>query len=180
LLALLISLAIIAADQYTKWLMMEKILTTKETGLGFQEWLFTRAPISFFIEERPLFQTVAVTSFLNWVMVWNQGISFGLFNNNSEMGALILIAFSLILTIGLIFWNLMAQKFIHMLGLSFIIGGAIGNIIDRVRFGAVVDFVDVHVAGFHWPAFNIADSFIVIGGILLAIHIIFEKEPHER
>jgi signal peptidase II len=62
------------------------------------------------------------------------------------------------------------------LPLALIIGGAFGNLIDRIRFGAVIDFLDLHVGGWHWPAFNVADMFIVIGVGLYIINMIFRKK----
>ena len=64
-----------------------------------------------------------------------------------------------------------------MLGFSLIFGGAVGNLIDRVRFGRVVDFLDFSVAGYHWPAFNVADSAVTVGIGIFLLHLIFNKLP---
>ena len=66
------------------------------------------------------------------------------------------------------------------LSVALIFGGAVGNLIDRARFGAVVDFVDVHVSGYHWPALNVADSAITIGVTLLAVHLMLARPAIER
>ena len=65
------------------------------------------------------------------------------------------------------------------LSVALIFGGAVGNLIDRARFGAVVDFVDAHYRGYHWPAFNVADSGITIGVVLLALHLMLAPSGHE-
>ena len=112
-------------------------------------------------------QAFAVTPFFNLVLVFNPGISFGLFQNLG--GPWILIALTTLITAGLLIWLLrdkgLGQSGSVALGLA--IGGAIGNLIDRLRLGAVVDFLDFHLAGFHWPAFNVADSAISIAMVLI-------------
>jgi signal peptidase II len=113
---------------------------------------------------------IEVTGFFNLVLVWNPGVSFGLFGSGaSAWQPWLLSAFATIVAGGLVYWLYTGQ---HTrgpaLGIGLIVGGAIGNVIDRVRFGAVVDFVDLHAGGWHWPAFNVADSAIVVGvGLLL-------------
>jgi signal peptidase II len=114
-----------------------------------------------------------VFPFLNLVVVWNKGVSFGLFNAPSEYGPYILIAMSSAISVWFLIWLFQIRDRLQSIALSLVIGGAIGNIIDRVQFGAVYDFLDFHVAGFHWPAFNIADSTIVIGVGLLLFHALF-------
>lgn len=115
---------------------------------------------------------VEVTSFFNLVMVENRGISFGLFSQSKYSHIFFLITSSLI-TIVLFFWLRKADNYYLSNGLSLIIGGAVGNIIDRIRMGAVADFLDFHAFGYHWPAFNVADAAICIGAILLLIDAFF-------
>lgn len=182
LMALGLIVAIIAADQYSKWRMMEDVLRMEGVPLPFGEWLTTRQPVSFFLDQRETFRAVTVTSFFNLVVVWNQGISFGLFNNPGTETSmpLVLIGLSLVISLGMLIWLMVARSRVQALALAFIVGGALGNVIDRLRFGAVFDFLDFHVSGHHWPAFNVADSFVVIGGILLAVYIAFlEKSETE-
>ena len=107
--------------------------------------------------------SIEVFSFLNLVPVWNKGISFGIFSDHGDLMPFIITAITLLITFCLLIWLIKAQKGITKISLSFIIGGALGNIIDRVNHGAVVDFLDFHAFGFHWPAFNLADSAITIG-----------------
>jgi signal peptidase II len=108
---------------------------------------------------------IAVAPFFNLVMVWNTGISFGLFAEYNQ--ALILILMSSAICAVLVAWLVRAESRRVAMALGTVIGGAAGNIVDRLRFEAVADFFDFHVAGYHWPAFNIADSAIFIGVVFL-------------
>ena len=170
-----ISLAIfiVIADQLSKWAVMEHILRPlyplDDQARGFVEWMLN-AP------ERLPYLGTDVLPFFNWVVVWNQGVSFGMLSNDTDYGPYLLIALSLAITIGFLIWMFRTQNLVHHIGIALVIGGAIGNVIDRFRFGAVFDFLDFHVFGFHWPAFNIADSAIVVGVFILMIYaFLFEK-----
>ena len=146
---LIMGMAILAADQLTKWVALTYVMA--------------QSPI-------------AVLPFFNLVLVWNKGVSFGLFNQDSDYGPLLLSALSLIITIAFIIWFLKSQSTLQKIGITLVICGALGNIIDRLRFGAVVDFLDFHAFGTHWPAFNVADSAICVGVFLLIIYgLFFEK-----
>jgi signal peptidase II len=113
-------------------------------------------------------RAIEITSFLNLVAVWNSGVSFGFLAGHSEAMPFILAIFASLVSIGMAIWLTRARTRLLALGLGLIIGGAVGNIIDRLRFQAVIDFIDLHVAGYHWPAFNLADSSITVGvGLLL-------------
>jgi signal peptidase II len=112
---------------------------------------------------------VAVTSFFNLVLVWNRGVSFGMFSSAPHWGPLALMGITVVISIVLCLWLWKETRPIPRLAIWLILAGAMGNLIDRLRFGAVVDFLDFHVAGYHWPAFNIADSSIVIGAGLLLL-----------
>ena len=103
-----------------------------------------------------------ILPFFNLVHVWNRGISFGLFNNDHS-GAWILCALSLAITVFFIRWLGKTDHKPLALAIGAVIGGALGNVIDRIRFQAVVDFLDFHVGNWHYPAFNVADSAIVVG-----------------
>lgn len=107
-----------------------------------------------------------VTGFFNLVPVWNTGVSFGLFGDSST-SRWILVALALIIVVVLLIWLMRAGTGIVVFALVLVVGGALSNVIDRVLYGAVIDFVDIHGFGFHWPAFNIADMSIVIGTALL-------------
>lgn len=109
---------------------------------------------------------ISVTSFFNLVPVWNRGISFGLLGD-TETSRWILLALALVIVIFLIIWLARAGQGIIRVALVLVIGGALSNVIDRVVYGAVVDFIDIHAFGWHWPAFNVADMTIVLGTAML-------------
>lgn len=172
---------IVFLDQYTKWLVLETMLRTEGDTPLFQDWFVTRQPLEFFIDQRESYNSLEITGFLNFIMVWNTGISFGMFSEVSSPEAgrtmsLVFISLSLMIALMLIVWLALARGRLLAWALAMIVGGAIANVIDRVRFGAVADFVDVHVAGFHWPAFNLADSCIAIGALFLVIDTLTTKE----
>ena len=108
-------------------------------------------------------KVIEIFSWFNLVPVWNSGISFGMLAGYSEAIPTIISALTIVISIILLVWLMTATSVFLKLALSFILGGAIGNIIDRIQYGAVIDFIDVHFFDFHWPAFNIADSAITIG-----------------
>ena len=118
---------------------------------------------------------IEVTSFFNLVLGWNPGVSFGLFGTDTEMGKWILTALALAISSLLVFWLNKSVRIREMLAYGMIIGGALGNVMDRLRFGAVTDFLDFYIAGYHWPAFNVADSGIFIGAMLLVIESLFNS-----
>ncbi|MDR3155628.1 MAG: signal peptidase II [Holosporaceae bacterium] len=100
-----------------------------------------------------------VLSFFNIVRVENRGITFGIFNGAST-SALVLILLSLAIVLLLVMW--VRREMIYQLPASGIIAGAVGNALDRIFHGAVIDFLDFHIGAYHWPAFNVADSVIVV------------------
>lgn len=100
---------------------------------------------------------------LDIVLVWNRGISYGLFQQDSDLGRWILAGITICATIGLWVWSVRSTARFAALALALIIGGAVGNGIDRLAFGAVVDFVHFHAGSFSWYVFNLADVWIVAG-----------------
>lgn len=104
-----------------------------------------------------------VFDFFNIVFTWNPGTSFSLFRAMGESAPLILIVATGFITGFILYYTIRRAPRYEIVPLSLIIGGAIGNLIDRVRFGAVIDFLDFHIGGWHWPAFNVADICIVVG-----------------
>ncbi|MDX1484651.1 MAG: signal peptidase II [Alphaproteobacteria bacterium] len=122
-------------------------------------------------------RVIEVTPFFNIVMVWNRGITFGLFGDASEAGRWVLTVVSLAIVAVLSVWMLRVNRPWVASALGAVIGGAIGNVIDRLYYGAVADFLDFHLGDWHWPAFNIADSAIVVGvAILMLDAFIHTKE----
>ena len=116
-------------DQYSKWYVFHQLLSHEQPYLN-------------------------VTSFFNVVMVRNYGVSFGMLSN-IPYG--LLSAIVMIIVICLSFWLVNTTKRYETIGLSLVISGALGNLIDRIRDGSVADFLDFHINNLHWPAFNIAD-----------------------
>lgn len=114
-------------------------------------------------------------SFFNIVLVYNKGISFGIFNNLFFMKNILFVLISCI-TSFLIYLLFKSKNNINSIAFSFIISGAIGNLIDRLKYGAVVDFLDFHIGTLHWPAFNIADSAVCIGVTIYLINDLFFKK----
>ena len=116
-------------------------------------------------------ESLSVTSFFNLVLVYNSGAAFSFLAGAGGWQKWFFVA----LALGISAWLLSmlrhhAQERLLPTSLSLILGGAIGNVIDRLRFDAVVDFLDFHLAGYHWPAFNVADSAITVGVVLMLWH----------
>lgn len=141
-----IAVLVIILDQLTKWLMLEVL-------------------------HIPLRSPIEVLPFFNLVMVWNHGVSFGMFAHMDARWPLTLLAIAI--SAAMLRWHYTLLKrtashlFFYSMAVGMIVGGALGNVIDRIRFGAVVDFLDFHIGGYHWPSFNVADACISIGVMLL-------------
>ncbi|MEM7224411.1 MAG: signal peptidase II [Pseudomonadota bacterium] len=147
-LALGLAAAVLVLDQLTKWIMV-RVIT--ENG--------------YFIE---------VTGFFNLVLVHNTGVSFGFLGT---LPAWVLIVVSLAIVVGLSIWLVRQDRRLPTIGIGLVIGGALGNVIDRLHAPGVIDFLDFHVAGYHWPAFNVADAAITIGiGIILFDSLFLDRE----
>ena len=106
---------------------------------------------------------IPVLPFFDLVMVWNRGISYGLFQSEGLSGTLILTLFSLIAIAALSWWLTKTDRVFPAIGLGLVIGGALGNVIDRILYGAVADFFHFHAFGRDWYVFNVADAAITIG-----------------
>ena len=115
--------------------------------------------------------------FLDFAFVWINGISYGLFSSGSAMAKWLLTAITLAITAYLVRAMMTTQGRITRLGYALIIGGALGNLIDRIIHGAVVDFISLHYAGYYWYVFNLADIWISLGVALLVWGFWREKEP---
>ena len=161
-LGLSLAAVIFVADQFTKWLVLGPGAFSPEgcldAGYGCR-----------FIE---------LTPFFDLQMVWNRGVSFGLLKADQDLARWALVALSLGIA-GVFFWWLRtAERRLTAVALGLVIGGALGNVIDRVRFGAVADFLDFNGLWFPW-VFNVADASITVGAVLLAVDMVFfgEAEP---
>jgi signal peptidase II len=123
--------------------------------------------VLFFVVDIASAQPIVVTSFFEFILVWNRGISYGLFQQYSEAGRWGLIAFSLAAAGGLSVWAWRSGETVLSSGLALIAGGALGNAVDRVLYGAVLDFAHFHWRDFSWYVFNVADAAIVVGVVVL-------------
>ena len=112
-------------------------------------------------------RVIEVTSFFNLVPVRNTGISFGLFGGDTELARWVLVAVAVAIMIALLIWLYRAGSTYITVALVLVIGGAASNVIDRAISGGVIDFLDFHAFDVHWPAFNFADSLIVLGTAML-------------
>ena len=141
---ILAALLVLVADQASKWWVVE--------------W--------YHLPERG---SVPVLPWLNLTMVWNQGVTFGLFRQDSALGPWVLALIAVAVVVGLWIWLRRAESVRVGTALGAIAGGAVGNVLDRVRFGAVVDFIHAHAFGWSWYVFNVADSAIVCGVAVLLL-----------
>ena len=155
LLGLVAGLLVLAADQASKWWILEG-LRLPELG------------------------NVDVLPVLSLTMVWNRGITFGLLNGLGVWASWILAAGALLIVIALGVWLRRAHPWSVVVALGAIAGGAIGNVIDRLRFGMVVDFIHAHAFGWSWYVFNVADAAIVCGVAVLILDSLFASKSPER
>ena len=121
-------------------------------------------------------QSIPVLPFFNIVLAYNRGVSFGMFAAGSDAGRWMLIGVTGVITLFMIHWLYNATNGLKILALGLIIGGACGNIVDRMTIGAVIDFLDFYAFGYHWPAFNMADTFIFSGAALLIVESLFIQD----
>ncbi len=150
--ALVLGGAVLIADQASKWWILE---------------VFAPPPGG-----------VAVTPFLNVVLVWNPGVTFGLLGMGGEVMRWVLAGVVAAIVAVLALWLARGERKVQIYALGAIIGGALGNLADRLMHGQVVDFLDFHAAGWHWPAFNLADAAIVCGVFVLLLDTFIA--PRER
>ncbi|UCF93966.1 MAG: signal peptidase II [Desulfobacterales bacterium] len=129
----------------------------------------------------PLHDTIPVIAgFFNLTHVHNPGGAFGFMANVGPMWRSIIFLFISSMAVGLIFYFYRKTPETHSLlaaAFALIFGGAVGNLIDRIRLGKVIDFLDFHIGQWHWPAFNIADSAISVGIGIFVFHLVFKKMP---
>lgn len=138
-----VTAVVIIIDQLTKWVM--------------SSWL-------------SLYETVSIMPFFNLTMAHNTGAAFSFLAQAGGWQRWFFVGLAMVISLVLIVWlRKVTDKTIEALSISLILGGAIGNVIDRINLGYVIDFLDVYYGNYHWPAFNIADSAIVVGACLLII-----------
>ena len=154
---LLIALAVVFLDRLTKWLVAKDII------------LHDSIPV--------------IPGFFSLTHVHNRGAAFGLFDSSPsewKIGALILFSLVAMVVVAVLLWRNSHAMTATGIGLALVLGGAIGNLWDRVVNGRVVDFLLFYIGSYHWPAFNVADSAIVVGAFLLIGEIVFAKHPNEQ
>lgn len=174
ILGLTLIVDIILFDQLSKWWITEYFIRPLIDGtpIGLGEWIMD-AP-----DRLSAGISTAIMPYFNLTMVWNEGVSFGMLQN---AGIWPLAIMATVISAFLFHWMMKSTSKFEAVSLGMIIGGAIGNTIDRFRFGAVADFFDVYMGTYHWPAFNIADAAISIGVVLLLIYGVFlDTEGKEK
>lgn len=115
------------------------------------------------------YEPITVSSFLKFVMVWNYGISFGMLAHPGTYVPWFLKAVAVVIVLVVLWLSFKTERRAEQMAYGLIVGGALGNVIDRVRFGAVADFFSFHIGDYYWPAFNIADAAIFCGVALLVV-----------
>ncbi|GBQ09632.1 signal peptidase II [Swaminathania salitolerans] len=149
-------LAVLIADQLSKW------------------WILD-------IYRLPVKQSVAIMPGLNFTMVWNHAVTFGMLGGLGRFGPAIFCAVALIAVLALLAQTIRTPRMVVAIASAGIAGGAVGNVIDRLRFGAVVDFIHAHAFGWSWYVFNVADSAIVCGVVLwIADTILADRRAAKR
>ncbi|MBR4860219.1 MAG: signal peptidase II [Alphaproteobacteria bacterium] len=117
-----------------------------------------------------------VFDFFNIVFTWNPGTSFSMFRALGESAPLVMIVAISFVIGGILYYLFARAKKYEIVPLALVCGGALGNLVDRIRFGAVIDFLDFHVGGWHWPAFNVADVCIVVGVGLYLLNMYLARQ----
>lgn len=136
-----LAISIIALDQLSKWWIVHRVMDPP--------------------------RVIEVAPFFNLVMTWNPGVSFGMLQDIGAAATWLLPAVAAVVVSILLVWLYRVQRMLLGCALALIVGGAIGNVIDRIMYGAVADFLDFHVSGWHWPAFNAADAAITVGAVMV-------------
>ncbi|MEN8236348.1 MAG: signal peptidase II [Pseudomonadota bacterium] len=150
-LGLIIAFVILIMDQVTKWLVLDALSDLK--------------------------RVVIVPGFFDFSLAWNRGVSFSMFSSSAEFMPWVLSGIAILIVLGLLWWLAKVDTLMVSCGIGMIIGGAVGNLIDRLRFGAVVDFLDFYLVGYHWPTFNIADCAVTVGvGLILLDSWLMSKQ----
>ena len=154
-LALGLAVIVLALDQASKWVILSQVMSPP--------------------------RVVEVTGFFNLVLTYNSGVSFGLFGGGeATWKPWVLGGLAVAVSAGLLYW--LARQPERLLGLAvgFVVGGALGNALDRAHQPGVVDFLDFHLAGWHWPAFNLADSSIFLGVVILIVDGLFRERDRSN
>ncbi len=129
-----------------------------------------------------LYQSVVILPFFNFTLVYNEGAAFSFLSDQGGWQRWFFVFLAAGVTVVLLSWlrRLGREERMVAVALSLIIGGAVGNVIDRVLYGHVIDFIDLYYSSWHWPAFNIADSAITIGVVLMLLDLVFGGDVTEQ
>lgn len=128
------------------------------------------------VSHLPEHQFVPVCPFFNFFLTYNKGVSFSFLWSDTAYGPYVLSLLSLIICLGLVYWITRESDQFMKACLALVLGGALGNVIDRVRIGSVIDFLDFYYHSYHWPAFNLADTAICCGAGLLFFKLFLQKK----
>jgi signal peptidase II len=151
--ALYLATAVLLGDQLSKWVILKAVMQPP--------------------------RVIEITGFFNLVLTYNTGVSFGMFQGDAAWKPFFLVAVNVLVSLGLLVWLHKESRSGTSAGLlpiavGLVVGGALGNAVDRLYLPGVADFLDFHLAGWHWPAFNLADSAIVCGVILIVADGLFQ------
>jgi lipoprotein signal peptidase len=149
------ALVVLVADQVSKWWVVD-VLHLPQLG------------------------QIVLLPMLNFTMVWNRGVTFGLLTSFGDSSYLLLAAVALAVVIALVVWLRRAESRLVAISLGAIVGGALANVIDRLRFGAVIDFIHAHIGDWSWYVFNLADAAIVCGVAALVIDSLLPRARRAR
>ncbi len=157
---------LIANPAMARWLWLSLLVVVLDQG---SKWLAEALLVPF----RP----IAIAPLLNLTLMYNEGAAFSFLSNAGGWQRWFFATFASVMTIALVIWlvRLAKSERVTATALALVIGGAIGNLIDRILTGRVVDFIDFYVGSWHWPAFNIADSAITLGIVLLLLNSFREE-----
>lgn len=175
---------VFAADQLSKWAVLEHVMrpglvakgapVIPSEPLSFAEWLAATPA-------RLGYHSIDLLPVFSLSMVWNDGVSFGMFSAENDLGRYLLIGVSLVISAAMCVMMTRTARKVEIFTMGAVIGGALGNALDRWRFGAVADFLDVHAFGYSFPVFNIADSAITIGiAILIVFGLFWTGSNHQQ
>lgn len=150
-----LSAAVLVCDQGTKWIA--------------EHYLVLHNPVN-------------ILPFLNFTLVYNPGAAFSFLSQELGWQRWLFSALAVLVSLGILIWLrwLSREERWTAAGLSLILGGAVGNLVDRLLYGHVIDFIDVFVKSYHWPTFNIADSAITVGAAILVIHSLLARPKEVR
>ncbi len=156
-------------DWYDPSLVKSRFLVLSACVLALDQW--SKLWIEASLEHRE--RLPVIQGFFDLVHVRNTGIAFGLFPSGGDLGGTLLLAalgLAALVVVSLYFRSTSEDEPLLLLALALVLGGAVGNLVDRILLGAVTDFLDVYVGAHHWPAFNVADSAVTVGIVLMLAH----------